>query len=332
MTLSDLEKPVPIWAADPLLNAKANSPSYTRKQWDEKSIQNFGPWRMGQKAEPTLNQTTPFVPAIAPPGTADALASLDHSSAEPKPMADIVETVQSQLSETALNALRDEAYQRGLEAGMAQAKEELQEERQHERALFRHLTIELRSLNQDPQRFFEPLKRLSLHVAEQLVRGELQISGHVIDTLIKQCLEQFDHPADKAVVSLNPADLQRLRAMDPSVTQGLELEPDNLLNAGSVRVKVNDTVVQDLIEHRLEPLVRRLLNQPEAWINRSALLNKEKIDVSEVSLPSRDWGRPLPDVQDTEIKPVTPSSTQDEPEVTPEDSLENKHEDKHDGL
>jgi flagellar biosynthesis/type III secretory pathway protein FliH len=314
MTLSDLDKPAPVWNADPLLNAKAQSQLYARKQWDEKSVQNFGPWRMGQKAEPTLNQTTPFVPAIAGPEDSSALPDLANGLAEPNPMSDIVETVEAQLSETALNALREEAYQRGLEAGLAQAKEELHAERQHERELFRHLTIELRSLNQDPQRFFEPLKRLSLHVAEQLVRGELQISGHVIDTLIKQCLEQFDHPADKAVVSLNPADLQRLQAMEPSVTQGLDLEPDPLMNSGSVRVKVNDTVVQDLIEHRLEPLVRRLLNQPEAWINRSVLLNKEKIDVSEVSLPSRDWGRPLPDVQDTEAKPVSPAPMEAAPE------------------
>lgn len=320
MTLSDLEKPAATWTSDPLLNAKSNSPSYTRKQWDEKSVQNFGPWRMGQKAEPTLNQTTPIVPVIGHNEQADAQQALEHGMAEPDPMTDIVETAQAQLSEAALSALREEAYQRGLEAGLAQAREELNAERQHERELFRHLTIELRSLNQDPQRFFEPLKRLSLHVAEQLVRGELQISGHVIDTLIKQCLEQFDHPAEKAVVSLNPADMQRLQAMEPSVTQGLDLEPDPLLNAGSVRVRVNDTVVQDLIEHRLEPLVRRLLNQPEAWINRSALLSKEKIEISEVSLPSRDWGRPLPDVQDTEVKAVTPPAETIEPE------------DQHDGL
>ena len=332
MTLSDLEKPAPVWSADPLLNAKAKTSSYNRKEWDEKSVQDFGPWRMGQKAEPTLNQTTHFVPAIGHHEETHAQPTLEHGLVEPNPMSDIVETAQAQLSEAALNALREEAYQRGLEAGLAQAKEELSAERQQERELFRHLTIELRSLNQDPQRFFEPLKRLSLHVAEQLVRGELQISGHVIDTLIKQCLEQFDHPADKAVVSLNPADLQRLKAMEPSVTQGLELEPDALLNAGSVRVRVNDTVVQDLIEHRLEPLVRRLLNQPEAWINRSSLLNKEKIEVSEVSLPSRDWGRPLPDVQDTEAKPVTPSVTENEPEASMDDDLADPHEDKHDGL
>jgi len=311
MTLSDLEKPVSTWNADPLLNAKIHSPSYTRKQWDEKSVHDFGPWRLGRKPEPTLNQSAPFVPVIAPnESQKDRSQATDAVSDEPHPMGEILETAEAQLSETVLNALREEAYQRGLAAGMAQAQEKVSEERQQEQELFRHLSIELRSLNQDPQRFFEPLKRLSLHVAEQLVRGELQISGHVIDNLIKQCLEQFDHPADKAVVSLNPADLKRLKDMDPAVTQGLELEPDPLLNVGSVRVKVNDTVVQDLIEHRLEPLVRRLLNQPEAWVNRSALLNKEKVEVSEVSLPTRDWGRTVADVQDTEIKPMPPAHTE----------------------
>ena len=156
MTLSDLEKPAATWTSDPLLNAKSNSPSYTRKQWDEKSVQNFGPWRMGQKAEPTLNQTTPIVPVIGHNEQADAQQALEHGMAEPDPMTDIVETAQAQLSEAALSALREEAYQRGLEAGLAQAREELNAERQHERELFRHLTIELRSLNQDPQRFFSP--------------------------------------------------------------------------------------------------------------------------------------------------------------------------------
>lgn len=308
MTSSDLAKPAASWHADPLLAGKGQAPSYLRTHWDEKSAHSFGPWRIADKTEPTLNQTT-AAPLVGAAGTdaSDSSTGSDLGGQAPPAMADIAETVQAQMSETALNALREEAYQRGLAAGMAQAKEELNQERQHERELFRHLSIELRSLNQDPQRFFEPLKRLSLHVAEQLVRGELQISGQVINNLIKQCLAQFDHPADKAVVTLNPADVQRLQSMEPSVTQGLELESDPLLHAGSVKVRVNDTVVQDLIEHRLEPLVRRLLNQPEAWVQRSVLLNKEKLDVSEVSLPTRDWGRPLPDVQDTEAKTLTPS-------------------------
>ena len=315
MTLSDLDKPVSSWNADPLLTAKGQAPSYSRTQWDEKSAHSFGPWRIADKSDPIKNQTTPAPLAdLSTPEPLDHDVQGEADSDEPALMNDIVETVQAQMSESALNALRAEAYQRGLDAGMEQAKAQLEEDRQQERELFRHLSIELRSLNQDPQRFFEPLKRLSLHVAEQLVRGELQISGHVIDNLIKQCLEQFDHPADKAVVTLHPDDVQRLKDMEPSVTQGLDLESDPLLHVGSVKVRVNDTVVQDLIEHRLEPLVRRLLNQPEAWVNRSGLLNKEKLDVSEVSLPARDWGRPLPDVQDSEIKPVTPPAPESDTE------------------
>lgn len=310
MTSSDPHPPAPVWSSDPLLNAKARAPGYLRTQWDEKSSHSFGPWRLGSKPDPTLNQT------VAAPGPAlpedPACESLPPA---PPAMADIVETVQAQLSETALNALREESFQRGLEAGLAQARSQVQEERQHERELLRHLTIELRSLSQDAQRHFEPLKRLSLHIAEQLVRGELQVNAQAVDRLIQQCLEQFDHPADKAVVSLNPADLARLQAMESALTQGLELEADPHLNVGSVRVRVDDTVVQDLIEHRLEPLVRRLLSQPEAWINRSVLLGKDTLEVSEVKVPARDWGRPLPDVQDTEVKD-TPSGTPDMPEDT----------------
>lgn len=306
MTSSDLLQPAPSWSADPLLSGKGKAANYQRTQWDEKSAHSFGPWRLGDKVDPTQNQTTPLPLAHDDPASTESGLTSQAPMAEPDPMAEIVETVEAKLSESALNALREEAYQKGLEAGMAQAKAQLQEERQHERELFRHLSIELRSLSQDPQRYFEPLKKLSLHVAEQLVRGELQVSGHVVDRLIHQCLEQFDHPADKAVVSLNPADMARLQSMEPGLTEGLELEPDPHLNVGSVRVRVDDTVVQDLIEHRLEPLARRLLNQPEAWINRSPLVNKDALEVSEVSVPTRDWGRPLPDVQDTEARTVTP--------------------------
>lgn len=319
MTSSDLLKPAPSWNADPLLTAKGKSSGYSRTQWDEKAAHSFGPWRLAGKPDPAQNQTTAApIPTAGEPEDTAAAHHADLHTEEPHPMGEIVETVQAQLSESALNALREEAFQRGVAAGVAQARDELSQERHHERELFRHLSIELRSLNQDPQRFFEPLKRLSMHIAEQLVRAELQISGHVVNTLIQQCLEQFDHPADKAVVSLNPADLKRLQDMGSSVTEGLELEADPQLHVGSVRVRVNDTAVQDLIEHRLEPLARRLLNQPEAWVSRSALLNKEKIEVSEVNLPSRDWGRTAADIQDTEAKPLT--------HPTP------KAEDGHDGL
>jgi flagellar biosynthesis/type III secretory pathway protein FliH len=207
--------------------------------------------------------------------------------------------------EAAVQRAREQAYQEGLQAGLLQgqalAHAELDAERAKERELIRHLGIELRSISQDPQRFFEPLKRLSLHLAEQLVRAELQISGQAISGLIQSCIQQLDHPAQPIKVSLNPQDMKRLQAMGEAVTAHLELEADPQLRPGSVRVRVQDSVVQDLIEHRLEPLARRLLPQPEAWMQSSSLV-QDKVDAMPESTPKRDWNRQVIDVQDTDVK------------------------------
>lgn len=296
------------WSPDPLLNgrSKSSAPRYLRTQWDESSAKAFGPWRISDGVDPTDAQTSrPLTSAAQEPHTPAGADAIAQPLVEPSPTAEIAETVEAKLSEAALNTLREEAYQRGLQAGLEQAEQQMQEERHREREVLRHLTIELRSLHQDTKRFFEPLKRLSLHVAEQLVRGELQVSGHVVDTLIRQCLEQLDHPADKVMVDLSPADFSRMQAMGEQTTAGLELHVDEQLIDGSVRVRVNDTVVQDLIEHRLEPLARRLLQQPEAWLQKSTLLHPQRVEASDAGMSTREWGNRVIDVQDSEVKPST---------------------------
>jgi flagellar biosynthesis/type III secretory pathway protein FliH len=178
-------------------------------------------------------------------------------------------------------------------------------ERAHERELIQRLGLELQSISQDPQRFFEPLKRLSLHLAEQLVRAELKLSGQAIHGLVQSCITQLEHPVPPVQVSLNPDDLKQLQAMGEAVTANLQLEPDVHLRPGSVRVRVQDSVVQDLIENRLEPLARRLLPEPEAWMQNSSLV-QDRAEALPESTPKRDWNRQVIDVQDTDVKPSTP--------------------------
>ena len=206
-----------------------------------------------------------------------------------------------------LKALQSQAYLQGFKDGMNKAITDHAEENQRESELLRHLLIEVRSISQDPQRFFEPLKRLSLHVAEQLVRAELQLSGQAVHNLIQGCIQQLDHPVEPVKVSVNPEDLQRLKAMGDSVTQHMRLEADAHLRPGSVRVRVQDSVVQDLIEHRLESLARRLLPQPEAWMQTSSLV-QDKVDAMPENTPKRDWDRQVIDVQDTDAKSTGPTA------------------------
>ena len=298
MALSDLnEKPAP-WSPNPLLNSKAEAPRFLCTQWDEATARSFGPWRVADKAEPTEGLLT----EAAEPDANEAATEVPADAAAAQEAAPTAEP-ESPWTEAALAQLRDEAYQRGLLEGQALVRTEFENERSKERELMRHLGIELRSISQDPQRFFEPLKRLSLHLAEQLVRAELQLSGQAIHNLIQQCIQQLDHAVEPVHVSVNPEDLQRLTAMGESVTKHMQLEADALLRPGSVRVRVQDSVVQDLIETRLEPLARRLLAQPEAWMQQSSLV-KDRAEALPADTPVRDWQRQVVDVEDTEIKPA----------------------------
>ena len=297
MTLSEGQAAAGGWSANALLNGKSQAPSFLRTQWDEAKVRQFGPWRVADRTEPTDALTLPS------PLTLGELENLDLSPQEvpDTPAVSAPEPEQNQVSEAVLAALQDDAYQRGLKEGQALLRAEMDAERAKERELIRHLGIELRSISQDPQRFFEPLKRLSLHLAEQLVRAELQISGQAINGLIQSCIQQLDHSTQPVQVSLNPQDLKRLQAMGEAVTAHLSLEADHQLRPGSVRVRVQDSVVQDLIEHRLEPLARRLLPQPEAWMQSSSLV-QDKVDALPESTPKRDWDRQVIDVQDTDVK------------------------------
>jgi flagellar biosynthesis/type III secretory pathway protein FliH len=284
------------WSTDPLLNTSQQTPRFLRTQWDEASARQFGPWRVAPKPDPAdgLMTDTPDQAEVAIPTDPSA-------QEEPSPTPEVAPESASPWSESALAQMRDEAFQKGLREGQTQLRAEYEAERKKERELIRHLGIELRSISQDPQRFFEPLKRLSLHLAEQLVRAELQLSGHAISQLIQECIHQLDHPVEPVQVSVNPEDLLRLKAMGEAATQHLLLEADAQLRPGSVRVRVQDSVVQDLIEHRLEPLARRLLDQPEAWMQQSSLV-KDQAQAMPADTPSREWNRQVIDVEDTEPK------------------------------
>ena len=284
------------WSTDPLLNTSQQTPRFLRTQWDEASARQFGPWRVAPKPDPAdgLMTDTPDQAEVAIPTDPSA-------QEEPSPTPEVAPESASPWSESALAQMRDEAFQKGLREGQTQLRAEYEAERKKERELIRHLGIELRSISQDPQRFFEPLKRLSLHLAEQLVRAELQLSGHAISQLIQECIHQLDHPVEPVQVSVNPEDLLRLKAMGEAATQHLQLEADAQLRPGSVRVRVQDSVVQDLIEHRLEPLARRLLDQPEAWMQQSSLV-KDQAQAMPADTPSREWNRQVIDVEDTEPK------------------------------
>ena len=309
MTLSDPHKPES-WKADPVLSARSAAAGFLRLNWDDAQVAGFGPWRIINNDAPLSSTSLEHASPI------ELLPELPSDTGLPDPDADPAGTSPTAaMDPEALEAIRAEAYAEGMAAGMqagqAAAQEALANAQARDSALLRQVVNSLEGFAADQAQLFEPLKRLALHLAEQLVRAELTLSGSAIDQLVRQCLAHLDQPADKAVVCLHPDDLDRFKRFSDAA-QGLRLEPDARLQPGSVRIEVNDSLVEDLIERRLEVLSRQLLGDAHARLGPSALGARQTI--------AEDAGRsswPAPGSNDvTDLPYRTAEDAPNAPEAT----------------
>ena len=161
--------------------------------------------------------------------------------------------------------------QAALDAAKAQASETLNEQLK----VLQTLNEKLTSFSDNPNALFEPVKRLAVHISEQLVLAELNLSGQAIERLVQRCLDELDmHGQSPIVIELHPQDKARLQDINAEVLKNMQLLAVPSLHPGSVRLVVNDTQIEDLIEHRLQTMANRLLNQPELWREQSAFFRQ----------------------------------------------------------
>jgi flagellar biosynthesis/type III secretory pathway protein FliH len=170
--------------------------------------------------------------------------------------------------------LEREAALEAAAADKAQALQQLREELEGEidplKRQLNKAAEQVQSLAGQPDKLYEHIKRLSLHLAEQLVLGELNLSSAAIERLIQRCLDELDlHGNHVVTLELNPQDKARLQERAGEMSQALSVQAVSSLQPGSVRAIINDTLVEDLVGHRLEALARSLLVQPEVWREQS---------------------------------------------------------------
>ena len=192
----------------------------------------------------------------------------------------------SGLDAEAIEKLKKEAYDRGVADGKklqldatAEATELAEAESltalaEKANQLLGNIEQAVVALQENPAAWNEPLKRLALHLAEQLALTELSISTSGIQNLIDRCIETLDvQTASSVVVELNPNDmalLQNHKAAPGEKTSQWRLVADSHLLPGSVRVRADDAVVSDLIENRLETLAQALLQNTKPWQAQTA--------------------------------------------------------------
>ena len=192
----------------------------------------------------------------------------------------------SGLDAESLEKIKLDAFERGVAEGKRLQQESALEEAAQNEAetltaladkanqLLVNIEQAVMALQESPADWNEPLKRLALHLAEQLTLTELSISSSGIQNLIDRCIETLDvQSVSSVVVELNPSDmalLQNHKAAPGEQTHAWRLVADAHLLPGSVRVRADDAVVSDLIEHRLETLAQALLQNTKPWQAQTA--------------------------------------------------------------
>jgi flagellar biosynthesis/type III secretory pathway protein FliH len=200
----------------------------------------------------------------AEPEQASASATLSSAPVTPDLSGEAVTALVEAAREEARAEARETAYNEGLEAGRAQAREELQKEHDAQITQLKALQEALQKLSFDADALFEPVKKLTVHLAEQLVRGELAQSPQTISRLVDNSLRELNASGEKAViVHLNHEDLESYRPLVAQFGDSMILRPDSLLERGSVRVSLDGSVVEDLMQRRIDGL-KKSLSQPAA--------------------------------------------------------------------
>ncbi|MGB0254492.1 MAG: FliH/SctL family protein [Litorivicinaceae bacterium] len=151
---------------------------------------------------------------------------------------------------------------------------------------YRELTQKIRTASTRVSEFFEPVSRLSVHIAEQLVRGELTVGPVAITRLVQGCLDAIEERASKQepVLKMHPADLEMfLNGFDGEPT-GVSLVADDRLARGDVSLQMDHSVIDDLLSHRLEEIAQYVFGRSTG--DGDLLLDEENESISaEDSIP-----------------------------------------------
>jgi flagellar biosynthesis/type III secretory pathway protein FliH len=335
----------PVWQPlKPLKPIELQNAGFVQENYLQPKSSHFALWtveeqleagKMAEEAEDRANSE----------GNEDTDASGSAADAGHTDSGNDASTSLSGLDAEALEKIKKEAYDRGLADGKKLQQEALIEETQQTEAesltaladkanqLLVSIEQGVVALQENPASWNEPLKRLALHLAEQLTLTELSISASGIQNMIDRCIETLDvQTASSVVVELNPADmalLQAHKAAPGEKTHQWRLVADTHLLPGSVRVRADDAVVSDLIEHRLETLAQALLQDTKPWQAQTAFqperlaARRGKAETVEDALPRNTSSRftqakEEADLVDTEFDDVldvtaTPQTATPEP-------------------
>jgi flagellar biosynthesis/type III secretory pathway protein FliH len=276
---------------EPGLDAKVATGSFAIETSNQSSPQpesaGFTAWK------PRSLDDEAALAAAANAGPSETVA--DEAIAEELP--DPLEYTQKQLQEYGDNQ---------FQLGIAQARETEAAALTESRHRLEALIATLSEQRVDSSSFYEPLKTLLLKSMGAILHTPLVESRAAVEATLAQLLHEIDKDSDGKPTGvrlfLNPADLALLNETDLVIRTEIKLAADESLSRGSLRAMMQDSIIEDLTETRIQQITEQLLSAI-GRVDESAILTQQ------------------PNQTALSEDPTTESEVALEPQVTDSDEL-----------
>lgn len=251
------------WRLNDLLRAGKKAKEFAAVSWSnpaEQLNEQFVPWhpvdtKIQNQEEHDADQVIDLAGGLSP------LEALSPSQIENNP------SIQA-----ALVQAREDAFNEGFQQGNMEAEGKYHDALKTVQRLAQNLQAKQDNIDE----FYDPLKKLSLHLAQQLVRGELALSQTSIQRLVTQAIDLIEKQGvGNIIVTLHPDDAEGMLNISNASLEDIDLRIDPLLSRGSVRVTMGDTVIEDLIESRLQEIANKIYQSNTSQDKKPQISNEE---------------------------------------------------------
>lgn len=150
----------------------------------------------------------------------------------------------------------EEEYKRGFKDGRAASDQEMEKKSSEIETLLGLL----KSGQCDVSEYYSPLKILAVRIAEAICKVELNESRESIEKIVKDLLEEAaPSGVGPATLHLSQDDLNILSTEFIREYEDVKLIADAKLSRGSAYVEMNDRLITDLKEDRIEAVVQKVI-------------------------------------------------------------------------
>ena len=218
---------------------------------------------------------------------------------------------------------QSEGEAKGIELGQQQVQALEQQRNQDMQVALGYLSNVTDTLSDE---LLQPMQTLAVHLAKEIVRGELSLSSHAIERLIRLSMEQLQTTQSSINIHMNPLEFERLQQHN-GLPEQVVLQPSNDVSMGSIKVEHAGSWVEDFIEDRLAQISQQVFGAVDEKFVEPIQAITPKVTSEQDTAPEQDMApkaglkvAPEQDAaptQDTSLEAAPESDTG--PEVAPEE-------------